>query len=167
MTEPGYARNGAALTWRAANFDGLTTRELYAILAARVAVFVVEQDCPYQEADGLDPVCVHLWAANAVGEIAAYARLTPPASRFAEPSIGRVLTALPYRRTGLGRDLMRRTLQLAERQFPKRPLRISAQQYLQRFYAAFGFEFVRGPYPEDGIPHIEMLRPGISEQRKR
>lgn len=159
-------QGGAAPIWHESTFAALSANDLYAILAARMAVFVVEQDCPYQDADGLDQRSLHLWASGQDGHIAAYARITPAGSRFAEPSIGRVLTALPYRGSGLGRELMQRAIQLSERYFPGQPLRISAQQYLERFYASLGFEFVRGPYPEDGIPHVEMLRAGFSEQRE-
>ncbi len=148
----------SALAWRASDFAGLSGDELYAILAARVAVFVVEQDCPYPELDGLDQSAHHLWATDSAGRVAAYARITAPGTRFAEPSIGRVLTAMEHRGTGLGRDLMERAIDLAERLYPGAELRISAQQHLDRFYASLGFGFVRGPYPEDGIPHVEMLR---------
>lgn len=152
------------MTWQLAGFRDLSSEVLYAILAARVEVFVVEQGCPYQDLDGLDHASLHLWATDADNRLAAYARITPPGTRFPEPSIGRVLTGLPWRRTGLGRALMQRAIEAARQYFPGRPVRISAQQYLDRFYAGLGFEFVRGPYPEDGIPHIEMLR---SEQRER
>ncbi len=164
MAEIRKRRTSPALTWHESSFDQLGGPALYAILAARVEVFVVEQDCPYQDLDGLDAASLHLWAADAAGRIVAYARITPPGSRFAEASIGRVLTAMSARRTGLGWELMHRAIALAERQFPGSALRISAQQYLERFYTALGFSYVRGPYPEDGIPHIEMLR---SEQGKR
>jgi len=149
--------------WREERFDELSLDRLYAILAARVAVFVVEQDCPYQDLDGLDQCGLHVSAWSS-GSVLAYARVLPPATRFAEPSIGRVLTTRPARRTGLGRELMRRSIDTVERRFPGRALRISAQQYLERFYTGLGFETVSDPYPEDGIPHVEMLRPCISEQ---
>lgn len=155
MTDP--------VTWRVERFDELSLDRLYAILAARVAVFVVEQDCPYQDLDGLDDCGLHVsaWSGDAV---LAYARVLPPGKRFAEPSIGRVLTTRPARRTGLGRELMRRSIETVERSYPGRSLRISAQQYLERFYTGLGFETVSEPYPEDGIPHVEMLRPALSEQ---
>lgn len=146
------------MTWHQSAFADLSSRMLYAILAARVEVFVVEQDCPYQDLDGLDAASLHLWATDRDGRVSAYARITPPGSRFAEASIGRVLTCLDQRRTGLGRELMQRAMTLAEQRYPDSALRISAQQYLERFYAGLGFVFVRGPYPEDGIPHVEMLR---------
>lgn len=154
----------SSLSWHQSSFQDLSLDQLYAILAARVAVFVVEQDCPYPELDGLDRSALHLWAVDREGRIAAYARITAPGTRFAEPSVGRVLTSLAFRRSGLGRELMQRAMALAESRFPGRPLRISAQQYLDRFYTSLGFEWVRGPYSEDGIPHIEMLRPAASEQ---
>ncbi len=148
-----------SLQWCQATFDGLAGTELYAILTARVDVFVVEQDCPYPELDGLDQTARHLWALDGSGRVAAYARVTAPGTRFSEPSIGRVLTALDYRGLGLGRELMERAMKLSGEIYSGAPLRISAQQHLEPFYASLGFNFVRGPYPEDGIPHIEMIRP--------
>lgn len=151
-------RSPSISAWHESDFAGLSLGDLYAILSARVAVFVVEQDCPYPELDGLDQSAHHLWATDGAGRVAAYARITAPGTRFEEPSIGRVLTALEHRGTGLGRDLMERAIDLAERLYPGAQMRISAQQHLDRFYASLGFGFVRGPYPEDGIPHVEMLR---------
>ncbi|MDX1625438.1 MAG: GNAT family N-acetyltransferase [Wenzhouxiangellaceae bacterium] len=140
------------------SFESLSARDLYALLALRVEVFVVEQDCPYQDIDGLDFDARHVSAWR--GEIPlAYARLLGPGVRFDEPSIGRVVTAGSARRTGLGRELVRRAIEAADRAWPGRAVRISAQRYLERFYAEFGFETVSEPYLEDGIPHLEMIRP--------
>lgn len=149
----------APVRWRVQRFAELSGPELYAILAARSAVFVVEQDCPYQDVDGKDPAAVHLSGWTDELGLVAYARILPPGMRFAEPAIGRVLTSAPVRGAGLGRAVMRRAVETVESHFPGRPIRISAQHYLERFYREFGFETVRGPYPEDGIPHLEMLRP--------
>lgn len=146
--------------WRVAAFSELTLSELYALLAARVAVFVLEQDCPYQDVDGLDQDAIHIWAESGQGKVLAYARLVPPGGRYPEPSIGRVLTSAEGRGHGLGRELMNRALAETARRFPAQPIRISAQQYLERFYRELGFETVRGPYLEDDIPHLEMLRTG-------
>ncbi|MEE4295125.1 MAG: GNAT family N-acetyltransferase [Wenzhouxiangella sp.] len=146
------------LRWKDSDFASLSTGELYAILAARVDVFVVEQDCPYPELDGLDQTALHLWAANEEEQVAAYARITAPGTRFEEPSIGRVITTSDFRGQGLGRALMNRALELARKHYPGASLRISAQQHLQPFYETLGFAFVCGPYDEDGIPHVEMLR---------
>lgn len=151
------------IAWHRAQFSELSASTLYAILAARVAVFVIEQNCPYQELDGLDQVSHHLWASAEPHGILAYARITAPGSRFVDPSIGRVITTAPARGTGLGRELMVGAIDHCEQLHPGQPIRISAQQHLQAFYASLGFEFVRGPYLEDDIPHIEMLR---SEQRE-
>jgi ElaA protein len=151
------------VAWREERYEELSLDRLYAMLAARVAVFVVEQDCPYQDLDGLDACGLHIsaWSGD---EVMAYARLLPPGKRFAEPSIGRVLTTRPARGTGLGRQLMRRSIEAAERHHPGQALRISAQQYLIRFYSELGFETVSEPYLEDGIPHVEMVRAAVSEQ---
>lgn len=150
------------MSWRVERYHELSTDRLYAILAARVAVFVVEQDCPYQDLDGLDGCGLHVsaWSDEAV---LAYARVLPPGKRFSEPSIGRVLTARSARGRGLGRELMRRSIDAAASVYPGRALRISAQQYLERFYGELGFETVSDPYPEDGIAHLEMYR-GASKQ---
>lgn len=150
--------------WSVERFDELSRERLYAILAARAAVFVVEQDCPYQDLDGLDHLGLHVVARGAGGEVLAYARLLPPDTRFPEPSIGRVLTTQAARGTGLGRELMRRSLAACQAAFPGWAQRISAQQYLERFYRELGFETVSDPYLEDGIPHLEMFRPAGSEQ---
>jgi len=152
------------IDWAVQRFDALSREQLYAILVARAAVFVVEQNCPYQDLDGLDDRGLHVTARGSDGEVLAYARVLPPGTRFAEPSIGRVLTTRSARGIGMGRALMRRAIAAAETAFPGRPLRISAQQYLERFYRELGFETVSEPYPEDGIPHLEMYRPGGSEQ---
>jgi ElaA protein len=159
------ADNTGPLSWRVECYQELSLDRLYAILAARVAVFVVEQDCPYQDLDGLDGMALHVgaWSGDSV---LAYARVLPPGGRFRDPSIGRVLTTSSVRGTGLGRELMQRCIELADQRFPELPLRISAQQYLERFYSQLGFAIVSEPYLEDGIPHIEMLRGPSSEQRE-
>lgn len=131
--------------------------QLHTLFAAREAVFVVEQACAYQEIDELDLAAEHLigWIGSSVG---AYLRVLAPRVKFAEPSIGRVLTSQQQRRTGLGRELMRRGLAHVDSRYPRCDLRISAQLYLEQFYRSFGFVRASEPYPEDGIPHLEMLR---------
>jgi ElaA protein len=150
--------NQHQVNWQVLPYRQLSREQLYAILSARVAVFVVEQDCPYQDVDGLDSEGIHVIGSSATDQVLAYARVLPPGKRFAEPSIGRVLTTAAGRGKGLGRTLMERSLRAAEQHFPGQAIRISAQQYLESFYVSLGFEKVRGPYPEDGIPHLEMLR---------
>ncbi|WP_308366957.1 MULTISPECIES: GNAT family N-acetyltransferase [unclassified Microbulbifer] len=147
--------------WQWRSFEQLSLQQLYQILRARQEVFTVEQDCAYQDADCLDQYSWHLmgWCSAPQGqELAAYLRVVFPEKKYPEPSIGRVLTRASHRGTGLGRELMRRAIECTGREYPDRPIRISAQQHLQRFYSEFGFEKVSEPYEEDGIPHIEMLR---------
>jgi ElaA protein len=141
------------LTWHDRAFDELTRDELYAIIALREQVFVVEQRCAYLDADGVDPRCRHLWAHDG-REIVAYLRLVPPGVNYDETAIGRVIVAQRMRGTGLGRELMRRGLAAAGAV----PVRLGAQAHLERFYTDLGFRRVSDVYDEDGIPHIQMLR---------
>ncbi|NKI34923.1 GNAT family N-acetyltransferase [Wenzhouxiangella sp. XN79A] len=146
-----------ALEWRVQRFDEFDPATLYALLAARVDVFVVEQACPYPELDGRDADALHVSAWQ--GDVpAGYARLVPPGGRFVEPSIGRVLTTAAFRGTGLGRVLMQRAIETVEAEWPGRAIRVSAQQHLERFYASLGFVADSAVYDEDGIPHVDMLR---------
>jgi ElaA protein len=143
------------LTWHDRAFAALTVHELYAILALRDRVFVVEQTCVYLEADGHDPACRHLWAADDDGAIHAYLRILPAGAKFAEASLGRVVVAPIARGTGLGRELMRRGLEAVG----PVAVRIAAQAYLERFYNELGFRRAGEPYDEDGISHVDMIRP--------
>lgn len=146
------------IRWEWLPFSGLDPRSLYAILAAREQVFVVEQSCAYRDADGLDLHAWHLagWAPG--DELAAYLRVLAPGARFAEHSIGRVLTTAPFRGRGLGRELMLHGLTRVEENFGRVPVRIAAQAHLERFYASLGFVAIGAPYDEDGIAHLDMLR---------
>jgi ElaA protein len=141
------------LTWHDRAYGELTRDELYAILELRERVFVVEQKCAYQDVDGKDPVCRHLWAARG-GEIVAYLRIIPAGAHYDEVAIGRVIVAQAMRGTGLGRELMKRGLAAAGAV----PVRLSAQAHLEKFYVDLGFRRVSDIYDEDGIPHVEMLR---------
>jgi ElaA protein len=148
----------STLDWQWSALNDLSARQLYAIFAARVAVFVVEQNCAYQELDGLDLDAEHLvvWSGN---DVAAYLRLLGPGTRFAEPSLGRIITTQAFRGSGLGRELLARGVERARLRYPGQAVRISAQRYLEEFYRSFGFETVSEMYLEDGILHVEMLRP--------
>ncbi|WP_293026433.1 GNAT family N-acetyltransferase [Pandoraea sp.] len=152
----------APMQWHCKRFESLQADELYGILAARAAVFVLEQRCLYADIDGKDERALHVFA-QAPGEsgqviIAAYARLLRPGVSYPEASLGRVLTAAAYRRTGMGRRLVAYGLDCIQTHWPRSTVRIGAQMYLQRFYESFGFVRVGEPYDEDGIPHLEMLR---------
>ena len=162
-------RESFAPSWQWGRLDDLAVADLHAALAARQAVFVVEQRCAYLDADGLDPHAWHLlgWDRRAADcQLACYLRVVDPGRKFPEPSIGRVLTARDHRGTGLGRALMREGLAGTARLHPGRAIRIAAQQHLEGFYASLGFRAVGAPFDEDGIPHVEMLRedplPGVA-----
>lgn len=145
--------------WHWHRFAELPPALLYDALRLRSEVFVVEQDCVFQDMDGLDQAAEHLCGTDRGGALLAYARLLPPGLKYAEPSLGRVVTALAVRRQGLGRLLMHQALDGCRSRFPGRSIRIGAQRRLQSFYADFGFATVSAPYLEDGIWHIEMLAP--------
>lgn len=149
----------APVTWRCLPFDALRARTLYALLQLRTEVFVMEQNCPFQDMDGADADCFHLLGEARDGELHAYARLVPAGLKFAEASIGRVVTARAARGTGIGHTLMREAVHALHGLWGVRPIRIGAQAHLQGFYRQHGFEPASEIYLEDGIDHIEMLRP--------
>lgn len=129
------------------------------MMVLRQAVFVVEQDCVYLDADGKDQESWHLMGVNSEKELVAYLRILPKGISYQNyPSIGRVLTAEKVRRDGAGKALMQQALIEAERIFPGEAIKISAQTYLNGFYESFGFEPVGEEYLEDGIPHVAMVR---------
>ncbi|WP_345811156.1 GNAT family N-acetyltransferase [Paraburkholderia sp. PREW-6R] len=149
----------AELEWRWKRFDDLTTSEVYAMLAARSAVFVVEQNCVYGDIDGLDFDAWHLLAYGPGGRTAAlagYLRVLLPDAGDADIRIGRVLTTQPFRGIGLGNAMLERALTHIREQWPDAPVRLHAQAHLQRFYGAFGFAPVSDIHDEDGIPHVWM-----------
>jgi len=149
--------------WQWHRLADLAVADLYAVMVARQEVFAVEQQCAFLDADGLDAHAWHLLGWDRRGGqpvLAGYLRLVDPGHRFAEPSIGRVLTTAAYRGSGLGRVLMAEGLAGTGRLFPGRTIRIAAQQRLEAFYAGLGFVTVGAPFQEDGIPHVEMLHAG-------
>lgn len=153
----------SAPVWYAQAFQTLDAATLYALLRLRSEVFVVEQSCAYLDLDGKDlhPDVVHVFALEkgAPGpQPLAYLRALPPGLSFAEPSIGRVVTAPAARGSGLGHLLMHRGIAEATARWPQSSIRIGAQAHLQAFYAQHGFSPASEAYLEDGIPHVEMLR---------
>ena len=150
------------ITWQWSSFADLTAAQLYAMLALRQQVFVLEQACLYPDIDGLDPGALHLLGWRDAGgkpELVAHLRCLAPGAKYDEMSLGRVVTAPAARRGGLGRELVAQGIALARRQHPGHAIRIGAQAYLERFYAGFGFVTVSAPYDEDGIQHVDMLLP--------
>jgi ElaA protein len=152
------------ITWQWSSFADLTVAQLYAMLALRQEVFVLEQTCLYPDIDGLDPAAQHLLGWRDAGEkqdgspqLVAHLRCLAPGAKYAEMSIGRVVSSPATRGTGLGRELVARGIALAQQLHPGHAIRIGAQAHLERFYAGFGFVTVSEPYDEDGIMHIDML----------
>jgi ElaA protein len=147
-----------SITWRFAAFDALSAAELYELLQLRAEVFVVEQACAFQDMDGSDSKAIHVLG-TAGGELVAYARCFPAGIKFPEASIGRVITRESVRGSGTGHELMRRAIACIGQHWGLQPIRIGAQARLEKFYLQHGFLTASEPYIEDGIPHIEMLRP--------
>jgi ElaA protein len=146
------------ISWVVKKFEALTPYELYAILQLRNEVFVVEQNCVFQDADNKDQNSWHLMGFSNETLIA-YTRLVPPAEIYEQPSIGRVVTSPSVRRSGTGKELMRQSIEVLYRLFGKQPIKIGAQLYLKSFYESFGFKQVSDVYLEDGIEHIYMMKP--------
>ena len=150
------------MQWHLKSFEQLTGDELYRILKERVAVFILEQACLYPEIDGKDPVSYHLFAEKD-GEIAAYCRLLPPGVAYPQASIGRVLVKSEFRGQGLAQELMEKAIAFLTEDLGETEIKIQAQHYLEKFYGSFGFYSISDVYPEDGIPHVDMLRGGSKE----
>ncbi len=149
------------ILWQWSRFRDLRPDDVYAVMQLRVAVFIVEQNCAYQDADGRDPSAWHLlgWLQGPDERtLVAYARVFEPGIRYAEGSVGRVVTAARVRRSGFGRALMAEALRRLESLAPGQPVRLAAQRYLEHFYSDLGFRAASEPYEEDGIMHVDMLR---------
>jgi ElaA protein len=144
------------LNWTIRSFNELGAAELYAIMQLRNEVFVVEQNCVYQDADNRDQQSLHFCGWQE-GKLLAYTRIIPPGFAYEEASIGRVVTSPLCRRTGIGRVLMQKSIANTFNIFKCSRIRIGAQVYLTAFYASLGFVATGEPYLEDGIPHIEMI----------
>lgn len=138
-------------------FDELTPHELYEILRLRSEVFVVEQDCVYQDIDGKDQKALHLLGKKE-GKIVAYTRIFKSGDYFDEAGIGRVVVQRDQRKYGYGRELMKGSIRAVQKYFKESVIRVSAQIHLERFYHELGFEQIGDGYLEDGIPHIGMVR---------
>ena len=145
------------ITWYHKYFNDLTTKELYQILQLRNEVFIVEQNCPFQDLDDKDFKCFHLIGFDTDSQkIMAYTRIVPAGVSYTEASIGRVVTSPQARGEGIGKVLMEKSIQLLEELYGGVPIRIGAQLYLKIFYESFGFQQVGEIYLEDGIEHILM-----------
>lgn len=138
-------------------FDELSIHELYQILRLRSEVFVVEQDCVYQDVDNKDQKALHVIGLKG-DEVVAYTRIFKPGDYFDNVSIGRVVVRQDQRKYGLGKKIMLATMAAIDQRFPNKPIEISAQSYLLRFYTELGFSAFGEEYLEDGIPHRRMLK---------
>ena len=145
--------------WSCLRFNELSTEDLYRVLQLRAEVFVVEQDCAYQDVDGYDHEALHVMghlSGTDEAQLVSYSRLLPPGTKYEGASIGRVITKKSIRGSGVGKALMLSSLAFCRQHWPGLIITISAQAYLQKFYIGLGFENVSEPYDEDGIPHIRM-----------
>jgi ElaA protein len=145
------------MNWILKPFAELTANELYVILQLRSEVFIVEQNCPYQDCDDKD---LHAWHLMGIQKerLLAYSRLLAPGISYSESSIGRVVTSPAIRKTGIGKKLMTESIGQIRNIFQTDTIRIGAQLYLKKFYESFGFTQDGDTYMEDNIPHIHMLR---------
>ena len=150
------------------SWSDLTREEFHSIVRLRIDVFVVEQDCPYPELDAKDLKSIQVYALKSDENIAsgdsaaACVRICAPGVSYPEPSIGRVATRPDCRKMGLGIEIMKRAIGACESAYPGQGIRISAQCYLEKFYANLGFSSTGETYLEDNIPHIQMFRPSSS-----
>lgn len=138
-------------------FDELSLQELYDILQLRSEVFVVEQDCVYQDIDGKDKGALHVLGKEGA-KLVAYTRCFKPGDYFEEAAIGRVIVKEEYRKFGFGHKIMEASVKEIEQRYNTKTIKLSAQQYLTAFYESHGFIQTGEGYLEDGIPHIAMIK---------
>lgn len=144
------------MEWKIKKYEDLTIDELYNILKVRNEVFVVEQNCPYQDCDEKDKRSYHLFLEDN-GEIIAYSRIIEKGVSYDEVSIGRFLVQKKHRRMGFAREMLSKAIKFVEESLNENAIRISGQVYIKEFYKSFGFKEVSDVYLEDNIPHVEML----------
>lgn len=142
--------------WSIKHYRDLSLNDFHDIISLRIQVFVVEQNCPYQDLDGKDKKSYHLVARNGMGDVIATARILPPGLAYPDCAIGRVVIHEEWRGQGLGHSLMDECMNYALLEFGNSPITISAQKHLENYYAQHGFVSTGKEYLEDGIPHVEM-----------
>jgi ElaA protein len=140
------------------SFDQLSTHHLYNILQLRSLVFVVEQQCIFQDIDDSDKGSIHMWSEDCNQRITAYLRIIPQDKSGSKISIGRVVVHPDYRKHGLARLLLNQSFEYINQHWPNQEIQISAQSYLIDFYSSLGFTVISEKYLEDGIEHIDMLK---------
>ena len=144
------------ISWKIKTWEQLKTKELYSILKLRSKVFVVEQNCVYQDIDDKDKLAIHVFG-FVEGKIIAYSRLFNKKEYFKETSFGRAVVELTNRGKGIGDMLVEKSLLTIKEKYKEQKVKISAQAHLVNFYKKHGFKTIGKEYLEDGIPHIAML----------
>lgn len=144
------------MNWKIKEFKKLKLEEIYNILQLRNDIFIVEQECPYQDCDGKDEKSYHLFSEEN-GKIIAYLRILEKGVSYDEISIGRVCVEKSYRGKGISRKMMLKAIEFVENNLNEDTIKIQAQAYLLDFYSSLGFKVVSKEYLEDNIPHIDML----------
>jgi ElaA protein len=144
------------ISWKIKTWEQLKTKELYSILKLRSKVFVVEQNCVYQDIDDKDKLAIHVFGC-VEGKIIAYSRLFNKKEYFKETSFGRAVVELTNRGKGIGDMLVEKSLLTIKEKYKEKKVKISAQAHLVNFYKKHGFKTTGKEYLEDGIPHIAML----------
>ncbi|MEZ4937248.1 MAG: GNAT family N-acetyltransferase [Crocinitomicaceae bacterium] len=145
------------INWEIKHYKDLSVDEFHDLVSLRIEVFVVEQDCPYQDLDGKDKIAFHQIGRDDSGEIVATSRILGPGVSYQEVSIGRVVVSQKVRGRGVAHEMMEKSKEFVKSEYGNVPIRISAQEYLEKYYSGHGFEFTGKKYLEDGIPHMEML----------
>ena len=145
------------MKWILKNFSDLSVDEIHDFLKLRINVFVVEQNCPYNELDGKDKIALHLLGFNNKNEIIAYTRIFKPGDYYKQAAFGRVVVHEEFRNQKIGYDLVNKTIEEMKLLFGNADIMIGAQTYLKKFYKSFGFNQIGEGYIEDGIPHIYMV----------
>ncbi|NLC83953.1 MAG: GNAT family N-acetyltransferase [Ruminococcaceae bacterium] len=145
------------MNWKFKKFADLSTEEIYGIIKLRIEVFIIEQNCIYQDCDGRDQAALHLFV-QADDRIVAYLRILPKGSFYEEICIGRLVVQKDYRGQGLARELMLKAISFIESDLRENEIKIQAQVYLTEFYKSLGFVQVSEEYLEDNLPHIDMLK---------
>lgn len=144
------------MEWKIKKFENLSIEEIYKMLKVRNEVFVVEQNCPYQDCDGKDTQAYHLFLEDS-GDVIAYTRILEKGVSYDEASIGRFLVKEEYRGKGLAKEMLVRAINFVEESLKENSIRLSGQVYIKDFYKSNGFKEVSDTYLEDDIPHVEML----------
>jgi ElaA protein len=149
------------IIWHEKLFKDLTTESLYQFLRLRAEVFIIEQDCIYQDIDNNDAGATHIYATTTPepnAPVIAYARILQPNQKYPNASIGRIVTSSSFRGLGLGKLLVEQSVSLCKKLYPNYGITISAQKHLEEFYRNFDFQSDSEVYLEDDIPHIRMTR---------